>query len=80
VLLTKDSKAKVALNYFDDVLGTLATRANSIKQEHLEDEVWSVIHSLPPNKAPGPDGFTIRFLPVAWHIIHPDLMRVFDAL
>jgi hypothetical protein len=36
VLLVEDSKAKVALNYFDNVLGTPATRANSIKVERLD--------------------------------------------
>jgi hypothetical protein len=45
-----------------------------------EQEVWSVISSLPPDKAPGPDNFTTRFLQVAWPIIRPEFMAAFDAL
>jgi hypothetical protein len=44
-----------------------------------EEEVWSVIRSLPPDKAPGPNGFTACFLQVAWHVIRHDLMSAFDA-
>jgi hypothetical protein len=44
-----------------------------------EEEVLSVMQSLPPDKASGPDGFTARFLNVAWDIIREDLMRAFDA-
>jgi hypothetical protein len=29
-----------------------------------EEEVWGVIKALPPDKAPGLDGFTGRFLQV----------------
>jgi hypothetical protein len=45
----------------------------------LVDE-WNVISSLPPDKAPGSDGFTVRFLQVTWPIIHPEIMAAFDAL
>jgi hypothetical protein len=38
-----------------------------------------VIKSLPPDKAPGPDGFTAWFLQVALSVIRPDIMRAFDA-
>jgi hypothetical protein len=38
-----------------------------------------VIKSLPPDKAPGLDGFTACFLQVAWPIIHPDVMAAFDT-
>jgi hypothetical protein len=31
------------------------------------------------DKAPGPDGFTGRFLQVAWPVIRTDLMSTFDA-
>jgi hypothetical protein len=34
----------------------------------------------PPDKAPGPDGFTTQFLQVAWPVIYIDIIRVFDAL
>jgi hypothetical protein len=38
-----------------------------------------VIKYLPLDKAPGPDGFTARFLQAAWHVIRPDIMRAFDV-
>jgi hypothetical protein len=41
--------------------------------------VLNVIHVLPPDKAPGPDGFTSRFLQSAWEIINADLMVAFNA-
>jgi hypothetical protein len=34
---------------------------------------------LPPDKAPGPNGFFMHFLHVEWPIIQPDLMRALDA-
>jgi hypothetical protein len=40
---------------------------------------WPDSHSLPPDKAPGPDGFTARFLQVMWDIIKLNFMSAFDA-
>jgi hypothetical protein len=62
---------------FTDILGVPAARACRINLDCLdisrldlsslcvrftEDDIWSVIHSLPRDKAPRPDGFTDRFL------------------
>jgi hypothetical protein len=41
-----------------------------------EQEIWNVIKALPSDKALGSDGFTTRFLQVAWSVIRPDIMRV----
>jgi hypothetical protein len=38
-----------------------------------------VIRSLSPDKAPGPYGFTARFLQVAWSTIRPELMAALDV-
>jgi hypothetical protein len=85
----------VVLNYFNGIMGTPTAGTNSIRFdlldlpwltlpelcEHLiEEEIWAVIHALPPNKALGPNGFTTRFLQVSWPTICSDIMRVFDAL
>jgi hypothetical protein len=44
-----------------------------------EQEVWNTIRALPPDKAPGPDGFVGHFLQVAWPVIRVDLVATFDA-
>jgi hypothetical protein len=45
----------------------------------VEEEVWTVIKEMAPDKAPGPDGFTARFFQVAWLVIRHNLMSTFDA-
>jgi hypothetical protein len=87
-------KADVAFQFYDNLVGTPATQTNSIALEELglprlqldelgnrftKEEVWKVIRSLPLDKAPGPDSFTVRFLQSTWKIIRLDLMRVLDA-
>ena len=41
-----------------------------------EEEVKKAIWSLHPDKAPGPDGFPIRFYRSFWSLIKKDLMRL----
>jgi hypothetical protein len=43
------------------------------------EEVWSTIRALHPDKAPGQDGLTARFLQAAWDIVRPDFMATLDA-
>lgn len=40
------------------------------------EEVKSAVDSMSPDKAPGPDGFTARFLTSCWPLIHSDLFRL----
>jgi hypothetical protein len=76
VYLEEDKKAHLTFSFFDNILGTSASRSSTINLElldlpqfdlsHLEehfteDEVWEVIKSPLPNKAPSPDGFTMCF-------------------
>jgi hypothetical protein len=94
VVLSEERKSEAVLNFFDSMLGTPPTLLTLIQLDQLEllranwaalakwfseEEVWSMIRLLPPDKAPGPDGFTTRFMQVAWPIIHPVLMAAFDA-
>ncbi|KAM0878677.1 hypothetical protein ACQ4PT_034721 [Festuca glaucescens] len=39
-----------------------------------EEEVWRVVQDLPPDRAPGPDGFIGMFYQKAWGIIRGDVM------
>jgi hypothetical protein len=50
-----------------------------LPKRFTEEEVHRVIHSLPPNKAPRPDGFMAHFLKVAWATIKPKIMQASDA-
>jgi hypothetical protein len=94
VATQEEHKAEVAFNFFDELLGTPCSRSHDIDLHTLqlptlqlpglderftEQEVLSVTCTMPQDKALGPDGFTARFLNLAWDIIRPDIMRAFDA-
>lgn len=85
----------LAFNFYDEIIGTLVTRKHSLNFTFLgmpicdlsamdapfsDQEIWSVIHSLPPDKAPKSDGFTTQIIQVAWLIIKVDIVLAFDAL
>ena len=44
------------------------------------EEVWRTIEQLPPDKAPGPDGFTGRFYRSCWSIIKDDIIAAISAI
>ncbi|CAL9238076.1 unnamed protein product, partial [Arabidopsis halleri] len=50
---------------------TLATQLTSIP---TPEEVTSTVFSLPRNKAPGPDGFTVDFFINSWSVVGPSLI------
>jgi hypothetical protein len=94
ILLSEERKAEAIFCYFDDVLGTSPICSNTVNLDLLdlpyldssglgdrfsEGEVWAVIRALLPDKAPGSDRFTTRFLQVCWELIKPDVMAAFDA-
>jgi hypothetical protein len=92
--VSEDTKADATLEFFEQVLATPSTRVRRIKLDRLdlprldltsisswfiEEEVWSVIKALSLDKAPGPDGFTVRFLQASWLLIRHELMSALDA-
>jgi hypothetical protein len=94
VVVSEEHKADATFCYFDQILGTLSPRSNSISLDLLnlpcldpagmgarftEAEVWATIKGLPPDKSPGSDGFTTRFLQVSWELIRPDIMAALVA-
>ncbi len=52
----------------------------SLHEPFLEEEVRSVVFSSAPDKAPGPDGFSLLFYQHFWRVIKDDLMEVFHNL
>jgi hypothetical protein len=69
-----------------DVIGMLANipnivsepENNQLVQEILEEEIAKAVWSLDPDKAPGPDGFPIRFYHSFWDIIKWDLKKMLN--
>ncbi|KAM0823486.1 hypothetical protein ACQ4PT_070823 [Festuca glaucescens] len=86
-----------ATDHFVGLLGTPIHRACSLNLDVLnlptvdttelevpfsEAEIWEVIKGLPPDKAPGPDGFTARFYQSRWLLIKDMVMKevtLFDS-
>jgi hypothetical protein len=89
-LITDQSrKEEVCFNSYRELLGRIQNRERTIDldvlemQEQLlgdleeifsENEVWEAIKELPPDRAPGPDGFIGAFYKRAWPIIKPEIM------
>ena len=40
------------------------------------EEIRKALHGMNPDKAPGPDGFTVRFYTACWDIIQKDLVKM----
>lgn len=57
------------------MLGVPTTDLSSLDSSISEEEIARVVKELPPDKAPGPDGFTGRFYSSCWSIIKHDFMR-----
>jgi len=49
---------------------------DSLMSPVTEEEITSIVWSMDPDKAPGPDGFTIHFYRICWEIIKIDLFRM----
>jgi len=47
---------------------------SALDQIFSEEEVWRSIKSLPPDKAPGPDGYTGHFYKACWPVIKVDVL------
>lgn len=82
-IVTEESRMEeIFSDSFQDLIGTSHTRNHSLDLDFLgltavhitEEEVWSVIKELHPDRAPGPDGFIGKFYQCAWPIIKNDIM------
>jgi hypothetical protein len=95
-LVTSHSdKAEVLRSFYSDLIGTGQQRSRIVNLDTLglqhidlqgleqptsEAEVWNTIKQLPPDKVPGPDGFTGRFYKACWSIIKKDIMAAILAV
>jgi ribonuclease HI len=48
----------------------------SLMSPVTEEEITNIVWSMDPDKAPGPDGFSIHFYRICWEIIKFDLFRM----
>jgi hypothetical protein len=58
-LLGEPSRRDFTLNL--GMLDLPAVDATALELPLSEEEIWAAVKALPPDKAPGPDGFTARF-------------------
>jgi hypothetical protein len=76
-IVDENLKAEVIVNHFDQIMGSVVQRSDGVNLDCIglprgqlpaldqffsEDEMWNVIKSLPPYKAPDLDGFMGCFL------------------
>jgi hypothetical protein len=95
VLVSEESKAQAFFSFYDKLLGTSTSCSCNINLDVLdlprlslaslgehftEEEIWVVIRVMPADKAPGLDGYTMRFLQAARSMIRADVMVMFDVL
>ena len=94
VITKHEDKAAVVLDFYDSLIGTECARGRTINLDTLgspgfdlealdlpfSEEVWNTIKEMPPDKAPGPDGFTGRFYKSGWTIIKNDVMAAVHFL
>jgi exonuclease III len=95
VLTSHDDKAGAIFEFYNQLIGTGTQRDSTINLDELglsqldladldvpitEEEVWNTIKHLPPDKAPGPDGFTGRFYKNCWGIIKMEVMAAVSEL
>ncbi|XP_071738779.1 uncharacterized protein [Rutidosis leptorrhynchoides] len=44
----------------------------------IKNEIWDAIHDCESSKAPGPDGFNMKFFKKYWELIKHDLIKALD--
>jgi mannosylglycoprotein endo-beta-mannosidase len=82
-------KEEAFFQAYSALIGEVRNRENSVNLESLgfqpfelddleemftSEEVWKVIRDMPPDRAPGPDGFIGLFYQKAWEVIRGDIM------
>lgn len=88
VAISAQDKEEELFRFFKERLGTCFQRSSGInwnvldlpsldladlEEDISEEELKEIVLSMPPEKAPGPDGFIGAFYKMAWEIIKDDL-------
>ena len=72
-----DGCEEVTFDFLSHVPFLVSREDNStLIKTFSEEEICNVIWSMEPDKAPGPDGFSIHFYRTCWEIIKVDLLRM----
>jgi hypothetical protein len=89
IVTDQKRKEDIFFDSYRELLGKIHNREHTVDldsldfEEHdlqdlaeilMDEEVWGVIKELPPDRAPGPDGFIGSFYKRAWPIIKRELM------
>lgn len=89
-----EEKEEILYSFYSELLGTAVQRPNNLDWERLdlnilddpaldqpfsEAELEHTIKMIPPEKAPGPDGFTGSFYKKFWDILKGDLVRAMQS-
>lgn len=76
-MYTEDMGISQTAKLIDDVPKLITAKMNQILESKiLANEVKYALFEMEPDKTPGPDGFTPRFLQTCWQIVEKDLMKM----
>ena len=78
---TEEGPINEAINeaLLQEILRVISKRDNEVLFREIEEqEVVNAIWDIEPNKAPGPDGFSIHFYKACWPLIKFDLCKMLN--
>lgn len=59
------------------VIKSLSANEKSLLETSFDkDELFASLSSMDPNKCPGPDGISVRYLLDCWYLIHEDVFQM----
>ena len=76
-LYTEDKQASLSSNLLELVPLKVNAQMNAMLNAHVTvNEIKQALDEMDPDKAPGPDGFTARFIKNCWNIVKKDLLKM----